>query len=103
MRDILTSAELILEYAKPLDADALASNMLVQDAIVRRFEIIGEAAARVSEGTRTQYPEIPWAVMKAMRNLLIHEYDSVDPAILWQTLQKDLPKLITQLSKIVAT
>lgn len=47
------------------------------------------------------YPAIPWQSMKAMRNLLIHEYDSVDPDILWKTIQQDLPALLEQITQIL--
>ena len=101
LRDIQVSALLIRQYASHLDAEALAENKMIQDAVIRRFEIIGEAAARTSESFRLQFPALPWQVMKAMRNLLIHEYDSVDTDILWKTLADDLPQLIQQTTLIL--
>ena len=65
------------------------------------MEIVGEAATRVTEPTRTRYAEIPWVRIIAMRNRLIHGYDVVDLDILWQTIAEDLLPLIRQLEKIV--
>jgi uncharacterized protein with HEPN domain len=73
----------------------------VQDAVVRRIEIVGEAARRVSQETRDKYPQIPWREMTNMRNLVIHEYDSVDIKQVWDTVQNKLPPLVEELAKIV--
>jgi len=99
--DIQESARLILEYAAEMDPSLLSQNKMVQDAIIRRFEILGEASARISESCKNQFPTVPWQVMKAMRNLLIHQYDSVDLQILWKTLEQDIPGLLTQISEIL--
>ena len=72
-----------------------------QDAVVRRIEIIGEAARRVSTETRAKYPEIEWREMTSMRNLVIHEYDVVDIGQVWDTVRNKLPPLIEKLTKIV--
>ena len=75
--------------------------MSSQDAVVRRFEIIGEAAGRISDELKSKHPAIPWKEMKLMRNLVIHQYDSVDYSQVWDTTQKDLPVLISALEKIL--
>jgi len=66
-------------------------------AMTRLLEILGEAAARVSETTRQNRPEIPWANVVGLRNRLIHGYDNVDFDILWNTVVDDLPPLIAAL------
>ena len=68
---------------------------------MRRIEIIGEAARRVSQETRDQHPRIPWREMTSMRNLVIHEYDVVDINQVWDTVQNKIPPLIEELAKIV--
>lgn len=73
----------------------------MQDAVVRRIEIVGEAARRVSQETRDKYPQIPWREMTSMRNLVIHEYDVVDIKQVWDTVQNKLPPLVEELAKIV--
>jgi uncharacterized protein with HEPN domain len=72
-----------------------------QAAVMRQLEIMGEAARRLSEETRQELSEIPWHQIIGMRNRLIHVYDDVDLAIVWDTVQNDLPPLIAQLEKIV--
>jgi len=72
-----------------------------QDSVVRRLEIIGEAARRVSEETRRQLPQLPWQDMVRMRNIMIHEYDDVDLSLVWDTVQIDLPALVSALQRIV--
>jgi uncharacterized protein with HEPN domain len=84
-----------------LDWDEFYEDIQVQDAVIRRIEIVGEAARRVSQETRDKYPSIPWREMTSMRNLVIHEYDVVDIKQVWDTVQNKLPPLIEELSKIV--
>ena len=66
-------------------------------ALVRTLEVVGEAASRMLTDERPQYSQIPWSQIVALRNRLIHGYDSVDFDILWQILNQDLPPLITAL------
>ncbi len=68
-----------------------------QSAVIREFEVIGEASKRVSETSRSSNPGIPWKFMSGMRDVLIHDYEGVDPFAIWDTIQKDIPALITQL------
>jgi uncharacterized protein with HEPN domain len=75
----------------------LAGNRLLELALVRLVEVIGEAASRVGDECRAQCPQIPWREVVAMRNRLAHGYDEVDLDILWDTIREDLPRLVTQL------
>ena len=78
----------------------MSNDIQCQDAIVRRFEIIGEAASRVSEVTKTDLAILRWKEMVGMRNILIHEYDVVDVDVLWDTVKNDLPDLIKELEQV---
>jgi uncharacterized protein with HEPN domain len=98
--DILESAKIALDYVFDKSWDEFYEDTQCQDAVVRRIEIIGEAARRVSEETRNKYPQIPWREMTSMRNLVIHEYDVVDINQVWDTVQNKLPPLIEELTKI---
>ncbi len=99
--DILEAAKMARDYVKDLDEDSFLDEFLIQDAVVRRLEIIGEAARRLSDETRAAIPALPWQSMIAMRNLLIHEYDNVDLPIVWDTVKNDLPIIIAALAPIV--
>ena len=81
--------------------DDLGRERMFELALVRLVEIIGEAASRVSQAGQAKYPEIPWREVIGMRNRLIHGYDSVDLNVLWDTVELDLPPLITQLENIL--
>ena len=64
--------------------------------------IIGEAARRLSPEARREFPDIPWKLLTAMRNILIHDYEDVDLDLVWQTSQVDLPPLIAKLEEYLA-
>jgi uncharacterized protein with HEPN domain len=99
--DIYDSIKAIQKYTLGLrKADFMASSEK-QDAVVRRLEIIGEAANRLTDDFRSQYPEIPWSEIVGLRNVLIHEYDSIDLNRVWETILKDIPELERQIRKIL--
>jgi uncharacterized protein with HEPN domain len=99
--DILDAAKLALAYVSDKTKAEFDRDIQCQDAVIRRLEIIGEAARRVTEQTRAKFPLLPWNAMMNMRNVLIHEYDDVDLPIVWDTVRNDLPPLIAELKKIV--
>lgn len=72
-----------------------------QAAVARQFEIIGEATKRISTGFRTKHPQVPWRSMAGMRDMLIHEYDSVDYEEVWQTARRDIPQVIALLEPLI--
>ncbi len=76
-------------------------NSALDDALVRRMEVIGEAARRVPDELRVRYPGIDWSRIVALRNVLIHEYDSVNLRLLREIIQNELPPLIEQLEGIL--
>lgn len=99
--DILEAAKLAIDYIGDKTREEFFEDFQCQDAVIRRLEIIGEAARRISEETRASYPDLPWSDMVGMRNIMIHEYDDVDMVIVWETVHNDLPPLIDALEKIL--
>ena len=79
----------------------LQRERMLELSLIRLMEVIGEAAARVTPEGQEKYPAIPWPQVVSMRNRLIHGYDQVDLNILWDTIEDDLPSLITELEKIL--
>ena len=75
---------------------------MIQDAVIRQLEIIGEAATRVSPSLRLKHPEVPWPVVSGMRNKLIHDYFGVDIETVWFTTQNDLSTLKKHIQEILA-
>ncbi len=80
----------------------LERDRMLQLALVRLIEIVGEAASRVSKEMQLAHANIPWAQITGMRHRLVHGYDFVDLEILWQTVHEDLSQLIASLERIVA-
>ena len=99
--DILDAARLARQYIQGKTKLEFLADTQCQDAVIRRLEIIGEAARRLSDEKRAALPEVAWDAMTGMRNILVHEYDDVDLTIVWDAVQADLPPLIATLEKIV--
>ena len=79
----------------------LGAERLLDLSLMHLITIIGEAANRVSKDTQDQHPEIAWPLIVGMRNRLVHDYDTINYDILWQTVTEDLPHLIAALEKII--
>lgn len=93
---ILVAIERIKEYVSAMDEAAFLASQLVQDAVIRNIEIIGEASnniQRVDPAFASQHDNVPWQAMYAMRNRVSHGYDKVDVEIIWRTIHDDLPDL----------
>lgn len=90
--DIIKSIKIIEKYLFEIDfnRDAFDNDLQLQDAIIRRLEIIGEATKRLEEDFKNQYPHIPWRKMAGMRDVLIHDYDEVDLDLVWEVVTKDI-------------
>lgn len=101
LRHMLAHAEEAVAVARGRSRGDLDADRTFNLALVRLLEILGEAAARVSEPTRLKNVSIPWREISGLRNRLIHGYDNVDFDILWDIVQDDLPVLIVQLREIL--
>lgn len=99
--DIREAALLAVQYVSGKTYDDFLADTQCQDAVIRRIALIGEAARRVSEETRREHPRFPWREMVSMRNLVIHEYDEIDLAVVWDTVNKSLPELMTLLDDLL--
>ena len=99
---MLDCAKAILQFTDGKTRDDLDSDRLFASAIMREFEVLGEAANAISSETKAQFPEIPWKAVIGMRNQLIHAYFDVDHDILWMTIQTAVPELLPQIEKAIA-
>lgn len=98
---ILDAIVAIGNYVDGLAFDDFKNNAMILDAVVRRFEIMGEAARQLPADFKKDCPGIPWRDIADMRNLLIHEYFGVDPNEVWQTIKNDLPDLSDKLKSLI--
>jgi uncharacterized protein with HEPN domain len=96
---ILKSITNIIEYTKGFNIEDFSTNTLVQDAVIRNFEIIGEAK-KVSNVYKKVNAEVPWKEMAGMRDKLIHDYIGVDIDVIWKTIKQDLPTLKESLENL---
>lgn len=101
LRHILESAREANSIIKDKSRKDLDKDRLLNLALVRLLEMIGEAANQISKEERIRYPDVPWSQIIGLRNRLIHGYNQVDFDILWQILNQDLPSLIKSLEKII--
>ena len=99
--DILRSARAIRSYVEGVFRDEFLGNPQLQDSVIRRIEIMGEASGKLSPAFREAHSEIPWVRIRGMRNRMIHGCDDIDMEIVWETVERDIPRLILQLERLV--
>ena len=87
-------------YTDGLDQAGFVANALTYDATLRNLELIGEAATHIPDGVRAAHPEIPWRMIIATRNRLIHGYLGIDEDTLWSIIGDDLPGLLPKLKAL---
>ncbi|WP_445158422.1 HepT-like ribonuclease domain-containing protein [Halomonas sp. E14] len=98
--DMIGFAEKVLSYTEGLDQDSFTVHDLTYDATLRNLELIGEAATHIPLTVRQQYPDIPWRMIIATRNRLIHAYLGIDDDTVWSIIQDNIPELLEQLREV---
>lgn len=101
LEDMLQSAKKIKRYVIDHDFESFLSDEKTMDAVVRNFEIIGEAANRVNPDFKVNNPEIEWSRIRGFRNRIVHEYFGIDYEIIWQIIEDYLDELIEWLETII--
>ena len=98
--DIIEASSRISTYIKYLDSDVFMKDIMIQDAVIRNFEILGEAVKKLPQDFREEYSYVNWRGASGMRDKLIHGYFGVDLSILWSTAKKDLPQFSKEIIEI---
>ncbi len=99
--DMLLSARDALSFTQEMSFDDFVRDRRTQLSVLKSVEIVGEAAAQVSEDVRRANPDIPWREIVGMRNRLVHVYFDIDFPLVWDTVRHDLPDLIARLEPLV--
>ena len=93
LRDILAAIETVQRYCVRVSEARFVTDYVLQDAVVRRVMIVGEASSKLSAEAREMLPQIEWTSIISMRHILVHDYSDVDQGTLWRTIRHDLPEL----------
>lgn len=99
--DMLLAARKAAKFAQDLEYEQFERSDLHQNAIFKVLEIVGEAAARISDDTKDAHPEIPWSNVIGLRNRIVHAYFGLDLEIVWRIVNESVPELINKLEQIV--
>lgn len=102
-RDMEIYAQRAIDYLAEVPETSFAGDTLIQDAVLRCFEVLGEAARAVSPAGKAAYPAIPWPFIVGMRNRVIHEYHRIDLALVYTTVMSELPGLIDLLRQALSS
>jgi len=101
MKHILDAANQIQGYVRGMTYETFVTTRLVQDGVIRQFEIIGEAAKNLSDEFRSSHDVLPWRDMAGMRDKLIHQYFGVDLSAVWDSVENDVPLIKEKLIEML--
>ncbi|MBF0539576.1 MAG: DUF86 domain-containing protein [Nitrospirae bacterium] len=101
LHHILDAITQIKTYVKGVDYETFKSNRMLQDAVVRQLEIVGEASKNISMEIRSKHSVIAWRDLVGMRDKLIHHYFGIDLSVVWKTVKQDIPSLESRLQEFL--
>jgi uncharacterized protein with HEPN domain len=102
LQHILQAINDIESFTTGISYDEYAENYMLRLAVVKLFEMIGEASGHLSDNLKEEFSEVEWTVLKGMRNIFVHEYFGIDYEIIWNSVQENLPTLKEKIQKIIS-
>ena len=103
IEDIIDSINKIERYVNGLSFEDFIDNEMIIDAVIRNFEVIGEAVINLPEYIKNKYPNVEWKEAKGFRNVMIHNYFGVDKESVWDTIKSDIPNFKRNIIKVLKT
>jgi uncharacterized protein with HEPN domain len=101
LEDIMASIEKLEKYTKDLSFDQFSKNEMAVDAVIRNFEVIGEAVKKIPKEVKQKYSDVEWNEATGFRDVLIHDYFGIDLEAVWDTLKKNVPVFKEKLTKVL--
>ena len=101
VRDILAAVDAVAAYTDGMTYEDFVRDARTRDAVVRNLMTMGESVRWIPDVILDEHPQVPWRLMRGVRNVVVHEYFGIDDAILWQTVQGDLPPLAPLLEAVL--
>ena len=101
LKHILESIDKINSISKDLSHEKFAENWILQDAVIRNLEVIGEASNHIDDELKNEYPEVAWNEIRGLRNIIAHVYFEIDTKQIWNTIQDNIPELQSQIQQIL--
>lgn len=99
--DMLQASQNILDFTRGVSPAEYSSNKMLRMAVERGFQILGDAARRVTESFKAAHPEIPWSAIVGHRNVIVHDYADLSPKRIWEVVEDDLPGLALTLERLI--
>ena len=99
---IFEAIDTIFEFVEGVTEEQFLRNKMMQFAIIKNLEIVGEAAYLLTKDLKQNHPEVEWKDIEGMRHFLVHEYYQISNEIIWQTIENDLESLKTKVNKIIS-
>jgi uncharacterized protein with HEPN domain len=102
LSDMVMACEKIIRYCRNRTVLEFMDDTLLFDAVLRNLTVLGEAAGRLDRHWTAHHPEVPWSLVTGIRHRVVHDYGHVDPDIVWDTVQEDVPAILRKLQQLLS-